>query len=136
MELTVCRLAKSNRFSDVEALIESCKKDPQIKTEMEQLGAPRSVVSFNALLTACLHSDLFKRVPHLFDEMPQRYNNITLDKVSYGMLIKSYCDAGSVDKAMESESYGGERCSRAYDGSPEILLLEEDMNFTIHVQLH
>ncbi|CAN7090347.1 unnamed protein product [Brassica rapa subsp. narinosa] len=127
MELTVRRLARSHRFSDVEALIESRKKDPQIKTEsflstlirsygrasmfdhalrtfeeMEQLGTPRSVVSFNALLAACLHSDLFERVPQLFDEMPQRYRNITPDKVSYGMLIKSYCDAGSVDKAMET----------------------------------
>lgn len=128
MELTVRRLAKSHRFSDVEALIESRKKDPLIKTEsflstlirsygrasmfdhalktfeeMEQLGTPRSVVSFNALLAACLHSDNFEKVPHLFDEIPQRYPNvITPDEVSYGMLIKSYCDSGSVDKALET----------------------------------
>ncbi|KAL1215991.1 Pentatricopeptide repeat-containing protein [Cardamine amara subsp. amara] len=126
MELTVQRLAKSQRFSDIEALIESHKNDPKIKTEhflstlirsygrasmfdhalkmfdeMDQLGTPRSVVSFNALLAACLHSDLFERVPQLFDEIPQRYNNITPDKISYGMLIKSYCESGSPEKAME-----------------------------------
>lgn len=126
MELTVQRLAKSQRFSDIEALIESHKNNPKIKTEpflstlirsygrasmfdhamkmfeeMDQLGTPRSVVSFNALLAACLHSDLFERVPQLFDEIPQRYNNITPDKISYGMLIKSYCDSGSPEKAME-----------------------------------
>ncbi|XP_010467671.1 PREDICTED: pentatricopeptide repeat-containing protein At2g18520, mitochondrial [Camelina sativa] len=126
MELTVQRLAKSQRFSDIEALIESHKNSPKIKTEtflstlirsygrasmfdhamktfeeMDQLGTPRSVVSFNALLAACLHSDLFERVPQLFDEIPQRYNSITPDKISYGMLIKSYCDSGSPEKAME-----------------------------------
>ncbi|EFH62439.1 pentatricopeptide repeat-containing protein [Arabidopsis lyrata subsp. lyrata] len=126
MELTVQRLAKSQRFSDIEALIESHKNNPKIKTEtflstlirsygrasmfdhamkmfeeMDQIGTPRTVVSFNALLAACLHSDLFERVPQLFDEIPQRYNNITPDKVSYGMLIKSYCDSGSPEKAME-----------------------------------
>ncbi|ESQ50593.1 hypothetical protein EUTSA_v10023199mg, partial [Eutrema salsugineum] len=127
MELTVRRLAKSQRFSDIEALIESHKNDPKIKTEpflstlirsygrasmfdhalktfeeMEQLGTPRSVVSINALLAACLHSNLFERVPQLFDEIPQRYRNITPDKVSYGMLIKSYCETGSPEKAMET----------------------------------
>ncbi|CAA7022176.1 unnamed protein product [Microthlaspi erraticum] len=127
MELTVRRLAKSQRFSDIESLIESHKTDPKIKTEhflstlirsygrasmfdhamktfeeMDQLGTPRSVVSFNALLAASLHSDLFERVPQLFDEIPQRYQNITPDKISYGMLIKSYCDSGSPEKAMET----------------------------------
>ncbi|VVA99500.1 unnamed protein product [Arabis nemorensis] len=127
MELTVRRLAKSQRFSDIESLIESQKNDPRIKTEtfhstlirsygrasmfdhamktfeeMEQLGTPRTVVSFNALLAACLHSDLFERVPQLFDEIPQRYYSIIPDKVSYGMLIKSYCDSGSPGKAMET----------------------------------
>jgi pentatricopeptide repeat protein len=126
MELTVQRLAKSQRFSDIEALIESHKNNPKIKTEtflstlirsygrasmfdhamkmfeeMDKLGTPRTVVSFNALLAACLHSDLFERVPQLFDEFPQRYNNITPDKISYGMLIKSYCDSGKPEKAME-----------------------------------
>ncbi|KFK40233.1 hypothetical protein AALP_AA3G348000 [Arabis alpina] len=126
MELTVQRLAKSQRFSDIESLIESQKKDPRIKTEsfhstlirsygrasmfdhamkifeeMGKFGTPRTVVSFNALLAACLHSGLFERVHQLFDEIPQRYSVITPDKVSYGMLIKSYCDSGSSDKAME-----------------------------------
>ncbi|CAN8257679.1 unnamed protein product [Cochlearia groenlandica] len=126
MELTVRRLAKSHRFSDIETLIESHKSDPRIKTEtflstlirsygrasmfdhamktyedMEKLGTPRSVVSYNALLAACLNSNLFERVHKVFDEMPQRYNSITPDKVSYGMLIKSYCDSDSPEKAME-----------------------------------
>ncbi|XP_010531018.1 PREDICTED: pentatricopeptide repeat-containing protein At4g36680, mitochondrial isoform X2 [Tarenaya hassleriana] len=125
-ELTVRRLAKSRRFSDIEALIESHKNDPKIKEEpflstlirsygraamfdhamrtyeqMEQFGTPRSAVSFNALLSACLHSELFERVPQLFEEIPQRYN-ITPDKISYGILIKAYCDSGSPEKALDT----------------------------------
>ncbi|CAH2076389.1 unnamed protein product [Thlaspi arvense] len=125
-ELTVRRLAKCSRFSDIEALIESQKNDPKIKEEpfysnlirsygrasmidhamrafeqMDQYGTPRSAVSFNALLTACLHSQKFDKVPQLFDEIPQRYKNIIPDKISYGVLIKSYCDSGSPEKAIE-----------------------------------
>ncbi|VVB10018.1 unnamed protein product [Arabis nemorensis] len=126
-ELIVRRLAKCNRFSDIETLIESNKNDPNIKEEpfysamlirsygqasmfdhamrtfeeMDQYETPRSAVSFNALLTACLHSKNFDKVPQLFDEIPQRYNNIVPDKISYGILIKSYCDSGSPEKAIE-----------------------------------
>ncbi|CAF2248038.1 BnaA08g15360D [Brassica napus] len=125
-ELTVRRLAKCNRFSDIEALIESHKDDPRIKEEpfystlirsygrasmldhavkaFEEMGryeTPRTAVSFNALLTACLNSQKFEKVPQLFDEMPQRYSTIVPDRVSYGILIKSYCDAGSPEKAIE-----------------------------------
>ncbi|OWM74538.1 pentatricopeptide repeat-containing protein At4g36680, mitochondrial [Punica granatum] len=122
--LAVRRLAKSRRFSDIEALMESHKSDPRIRdepylstlirsygcagmfdhalrtfSEMEQLGTPRSVVSFNALLTACNACKLFDKVPDLFNEMSSTYN-IVPDKVSYGILIKSYCEAGSPEKGM------------------------------------
>ncbi|KAG7623134.1 Pentatricopeptide repeat [Arabidopsis suecica] len=125
-ELTVRRLAKCRRFSDIETLIESHKNDPKIKEEpfystlirsygqasmfnhamrtfeqMDQYGTPRSAVSFNALLNACLHSKNFDKVPQLFDEIPQRYNKIIPDKISYGILIKSYCDSGTPEKAIE-----------------------------------
>ncbi|KAG7544821.1 Pentatricopeptide repeat [Arabidopsis suecica] len=125
-ELTVRRLAKCRRFSDIETLIESHKNDPKIKEEpfystlirsygrasmfnhamrtfeqMDQYGTPRSALSFNALLNACLHSKKFDKVPQLFDEIPQRYNKIVPDKISYGILIKSYCDSGSPEKGIE-----------------------------------
>lgn len=121
-ELAVRRLAKSRRFSDIEALIESHKSDPRIKEEryfstlirsfgsagmfdhalkafsqMEQFGTPRSVISFNALLTACNACKLFDKVPDLFNETSSKYN-IVPDKVSYGILIKSYCESGSPEK--------------------------------------
>lgn len=125
-EITVQRLAKSHRFDDIESLIESHKKDPKITqepflctlirsygragmfdhalntfTQMDQLGTPRSTLSFNALLAAGNNSRLFDRVPQLFDEMPKRYELVP-DKVSYGILIKAYCEKGSPEKALET----------------------------------
>ncbi|KAK1405060.1 hypothetical protein POM88_004665 [Heracleum sosnowskyi] len=67
---------------------------------MGELGAPRSVVSFNALLSSCNHSKLFNRVCQLFDEMPQRHGFLP-DKVSYGLLVKAYCDDGKPELGVE-----------------------------------
>ncbi|KAM6564556.1 hypothetical protein CsatB_024554 [Cannabis sativa] len=124
-DLTIRRLAKSRRFTDIEALIESHKKDPKIKQEpylstlirsygragmfeqamktfeqMDELGTPRSVISFNSLLTACNHSKLFEKVPELFNDLPKKYG-VLPDKVSYGILVRSYCEAGTPEKALE-----------------------------------
>ncbi|GLT39118.1 hypothetical protein SLA2020_133250 [Shorea laevis] len=125
-EVTVRRLAKSQRFSDIESLIESQKNDPNVTQEpflstlirsygiagmldhaiktfhqMDQLGTPRSTVSFNSLLTACIHSGQFDKVPQLFDEIPKKYA-VSPDDVSYGILVKSYCEAGLPEKALDA----------------------------------
>lgn len=125
-DLTVRRLAKSRRFSDIESLIESHKTDPKISQEpflstlirsygiagmldhaiktfhqMDQFGTPRSTISFNALLSACNQSRQFDRVPQLFDEIPKKYIGLSPDKVSYGILVKSYCEAGHPEKGLE-----------------------------------
>ncbi|XVF62009.1 hypothetical protein PTKIN_Ptkin08bG0182000 [Pterospermum kingtungense] len=125
-DFTVRRLAKSRRFSDIESLIESHKSDPKISEEpfvstlirsygvagmldhaiktfhqMDQFGTPRSAISFNSLLSACNHSRQFDKVPQLFDEIPKKYTRVSPDKVSYGILIKSYCEAGQPEKGIE-----------------------------------
>ncbi|CAK7339546.1 unnamed protein product [Dovyalis caffra] len=123
--LIVRRLAKSHRFADIESFIESHKSDPKIKQElflsslirsygvagmfdqalktyrqMDQLGTPRSSISFNALLSACIESKLYNKVPVLFNEISEEYR-VLPDKVSYGILIKSYCEDGKPEKAIE-----------------------------------
>ncbi|KAH7520058.1 hypothetical protein FEM48_Zijuj08G0103600 [Ziziphus jujuba var. spinosa] len=125
-DLTVRRLAKARRFSDIETLIESHKTDPKITEEpylstlirsyglagmfdhalrtfeqMDELGTSRSVISFNTLLSACNHSKLFDKVPVLFNDIPAKYG-FTPNKISYGILIKAYCEAGSPEKAIET----------------------------------
>nr|XP_016490433.1 PREDICTED: pentatricopeptide repeat-containing protein At4g36680, mitochondrial-like [Nicotiana tabacum] len=124
-EYTVKRLAKSHRFSDIEVFLESHKNDKKITEEpflssiirsygiagmfdhalktyhqMDDLGTPRSVVSFNVLLSACVNSKLYDRVPQLFDEMPKKHGFLP-DKVSYGVLIRSFCEMGKAELAME-----------------------------------
>ncbi|KAK3033825.1 hypothetical protein RJ639_034243 [Escallonia herrerae] len=124
-DLTIKRLFRSRRFSDIEALIESHKTDPKITQEpflttlirsygsagmfaealktynqMDELGAPRSAVSFNALLSAFTQSKQFDQVPKLFEEMPEKYG-FAPDKYSYGILVKSYCLSGSPELAIE-----------------------------------
>ncbi|XP_010935506.1 uncharacterized protein [Elaeis guineensis] len=121
------RLARARRFSDIEALLEPLKKDPRasgepflaavvtsyaaagmlehaLRTldEIPSLGAPRTALSFNALLSALNHSPLpfsRRRVPELFTDLSRRLS-IVPDKVSYGILVKSHCLAGNARKAL------------------------------------
>lgn len=58
----------------------------------------RGLVSFNALLAACLHSKKFGQVNLLFNELPENLS-IKPDAVSYNTLIKAYCEMGSLDSA-------------------------------------
>ncbi|GMN29624.1 hypothetical protein TIFTF001_002496 [Ficus carica] len=124
-ELTVRRLAKSRRFDDIESFIESHKNDPQVKQEpylsslilsycsagmfdhalrtfkqMDQLGTSRSAISFNALLSGFNKSKLFDKIPQLFDEIPKKYG-LSPDVISYGFLVRAYCEKGETGKAME-----------------------------------
>ncbi|KAL1815466.1 hypothetical protein ACET3Z_018040 [Daucus carota] len=124
-DLTVKRLARARRFKDIEKLIESHKNDPKIKQEpflttlirsyglagmfnhalntynqMDELGTPRTAVSFNGLLSACNCSKLFGKVPQLFEEMSEKHG-LKPNKFSYGILIKSYCEIGSPELGIE-----------------------------------
>ncbi|XP_054825105.1 pentatricopeptide repeat-containing protein At4g36680, mitochondrial [Prosopis cineraria] len=124
-DLTVRCLAKSGRFSDVENLIESRKNDPEVTQEpflsilirsygragmfdhalntynqMDDLGTPRSALSFNTLLSACVESKLFGKVPLLFEEIPKKYG-VVPDKISYGILVKSFCEVSKPEEALE-----------------------------------
>ncbi|KAJ4840831.1 hypothetical protein Tsubulata_033465, partial [Turnera subulata] len=123
--LAVRRLASSGRFSDIESFIESQKSNPNITQEpflcslirsyglagmfdhafktyqqMDHLGTPRTSLSFNALLSACNQCKNFDKVPVLFADVSENFG-VLPDKVSYGILVKSYCEAGKPEKAAE-----------------------------------
>ncbi|XP_052118689.1 pentatricopeptide repeat-containing protein At4g36680, mitochondrial [Arachis duranensis] len=125
LDLTIRRLAKCRRHSDIVDLIESQKSDPKVASEpflstlirsygiadmfdralqtyhqMDTFGTPRTSVSFNALLTACVNCALYHNAPHLFDEIPKQYG-VVPDKVSYGILAKSFCRIGDPAKALQ-----------------------------------
>ncbi|XP_028551106.1 pentatricopeptide repeat-containing protein At4g36680, mitochondrial isoform X2 [Dendrobium catenatum] len=122
------RLAKFQRFTDIEALLEprklnlpsdSSSREPYLASfiiayasagmldhavrtldELPRLGSSRTILSLNALLSACNHSKtLSTRVPDLFSNL-SRYHSLSPDKISYGILIKSLCLARDSSKAL------------------------------------
>ncbi|CAA0839576.1 Pentatricopeptide repeat-containing protein -mitochondrial [Striga hermonthica] len=124
-ELAVGRLVKSQRFSDIKNFLESHKSNPQIAqepfvssiirsygvagmfenavntyNEMDDLGSPRTSLSLNSLLYACVHSKVFDRVPVYFEEYPLKFG-FEPDNYAYAMLIKAYCEMGSPEMGME-----------------------------------
>lgn len=112
---TIRRLARSKNFTEIESILETLKNPPNPLTELHlssiitnyacagmldhavktlaQVPNP-TAASLNSLLSACNHHPkLYKSVPDLFQELIKKHS-IALDKVSYGILIKSHCKAG------------------------------------------
>ncbi|KAI3795773.1 hypothetical protein L1987_38432 [Smallanthus sonchifolius] len=68
--------------------------------EMPELNCPRTVLSANALLTACVNSKRFNHVPELFREIREELA-IEPDDVSYNVVIKAFCEMEDSDSALE-----------------------------------
>ncbi|XP_010535223.1 PREDICTED: pentatricopeptide repeat-containing protein At3g13160, mitochondrial [Tarenaya hassleriana] len=77
--------------------------------EMPEHDCNRTVLSFNALLGACLNSKKLDLFDGLFRDLPGKLS-IEPDVVSYNTLIKALCEKGSLDDAVsvldEIESKG------------------------------
>lgn len=123
-ESTVRRLASAKRFKWIEEILEEQKKysnvskegfavrlislygksgmfDNALKTfnEMPQLNCDRTVLSFNALLGACVSCKKFDEVETYFRQVPGKVS-IEPDLVSYNTIIKAFCEMGSLDSAL------------------------------------
>lgn len=123
-EATVRRLADGQHFSAIHDILEHQKQYPDITDErfavrliclygkanmadhaqklfdeMPSLNCERTVLSFNALLGACVNSKKFDRVSELFKEMPENLS-VEPNIVSYNTVIKALCDRGSLDSAV------------------------------------
>ncbi|PSS24727.1 Pentatricopeptide repeat-containing protein [Actinidia chinensis var. chinensis] len=122
-ETTVRRLASAQKFSDIEDIIEHQKKYPDITNEgfvvrliclygksgmfdhaqklfdeMPQLKCERTVMSLNALLSACVSAKKFDKIEELLKEIPEKLL-INPDRISYNTVIKAFCEMGSFDSA-------------------------------------
>ncbi|KAF5183383.1 Pentatricopeptide repeat-containing protein [Thalictrum thalictroides] len=77
--------------------------------ELPQLNCQRTLLSFNALLSACVASKQFNKVEELFREMPLKLS-ISPDVATYNTVIQALCKMGSFDSAesmlAEMESNG------------------------------
>ncbi|KAF7802750.1 pentatricopeptide repeat-containing protein [Senna tora] len=122
-ETMVRRLASAKRFNLVEEILEEQTKYKDITKEgfsarlirlygvsgmfenahklfdgLPERNCTRTVLSFNALLAAYLHSKKFDMVDRLFKELPSKLS-IEPDSVSYNTVIKAFCEMGSFDSA-------------------------------------
>ncbi|KAL0012535.1 hypothetical protein SO802_007643 [Lithocarpus litseifolius] len=123
-ESTVRRLATAKKFSMIEEILEAQKKYPEIAIEgfairlislygkagmfdhahkvfdeMPDLNCPRTVKSFNTLLAACVSTKKFDKVDEIFRGLPPKLS-IEADLVSYNVVIKAFCEMGSLDTAL------------------------------------
>lgn len=123
-EHTVRRLAAAKQFQLIEEILEEQKKYRDISKEgfavriislygkvgmfdnaqkmfdeMPDLKCPRTVLSFNAILSACVNSNKFDRIEELFRELP-RMLAVEPDSVSYNIVIKGFCKMGALESAV------------------------------------
>lgn len=120
----VGRLAAAKRFRWIEEILEDQKKykdiskegfnarlialygksgmlDNAYKTfdEMPGRNCKRTVLSFNALLAACVNSRKFDKANDLFRKLPKELD-IEPDLFSYNTVIKAFCKMGSLDSGI------------------------------------
>ncbi|XP_054793315.1 pentatricopeptide repeat-containing protein At1g55890, mitochondrial-like [Prosopis cineraria] len=123
-ELTVRRLASAKQFNLVEEILEDQKRYKDISREgfsarlirlyglsgmfenahklfdgLPERNCTRTVLSFNALLSAYLHSKKFDMVDRLFKELPAKLS-VEPNLVSYNTVIKAFCEMDSFDSAI------------------------------------
>ncbi|KAK8546760.1 hypothetical protein V6N13_093803 [Hibiscus sabdariffa] len=58
----------------------------------------RGLMSFNALMGACVNAKKFDKVDGFFKELPQKLS-IEPNLVSYNTVINAFCEMGSLDSA-------------------------------------
>ncbi|ESR62397.1 hypothetical protein CICLE_v10015628mg [Citrus x clementina] len=120
---TVQRLANAKRFRWIEEILEHQKQYKDISKEgftarlitlygkaamfenarkvfdeMPERNCEQTVLSFNALLGACVNSKKFGEVDGLFKDLPHKLG-IEPDLVSYNTIIKAFVYKGSLDSA-------------------------------------
>ncbi|XXG59394.1 hypothetical protein AAC387_Pa04g1489 [Persea americana] len=122
-EVTIRRLASAKRFDSIEEILEHQKQFSDIAKEgfatrlillygrsnmfgharklfdeLPQLNCPRTVKSFNALLTAAVDSKEYETVTRIFHELAAEIS-VEHDIFSYNILIQAYCKMGSMHSA-------------------------------------
>ncbi|XP_057499652.1 pentatricopeptide repeat-containing protein At3g13160, mitochondrial-like [Actinidia eriantha] len=125
-ESTVRRLASAKRFRWIEEILEDQKKYANMSKEgfnvrlislygksgmfdhaskvfdkMPDYKCDRTVLSFNALLGACVNAKKFNMVDGYFRTLPEKLA-VKPDVVSYNIVVKALCEMGSLDSAVST----------------------------------
>ncbi|KAF5728987.1 pentatricopeptide repeat-containing protein [Tripterygium wilfordii] len=123
-ENTVHRLASAGRFKWIEEILEDQKRYEDMSkegfgarlislygkagmfenahkvfSEMPERNCKQTVLSFNALLGACVNSKKFDKVDGLFKDLPDELS-VEPDLVSYNTVIKAFCEMGSLESGI------------------------------------
>ncbi|KAJ4980921.1 hypothetical protein NE237_031758 [Protea cynaroides] len=123
-EIIVRRLADAKKFQYIEEILEEQKKyndmskegfavriislygksgmyDHASKTfdQLPELKCPRTVMTFNALLTASVDSKKFDEVDRIFRELPPSLS-VSPNRLSYNIMIRAFCEMGQFDSAL------------------------------------
>ncbi|CAI9087699.1 OLC1v1021841C1 [Oldenlandia corymbosa var. corymbosa] len=85
----ICYYGKAKMFDEARKLFD----------ELPSLNCERTVVSFNALLSACVNSRQYDKVFELFSKVPVELG-IEPNVVSYNTVIKGFCAVGCSDEAL------------------------------------
>lgn len=121
---TVSRLARAGHSNYVHDILDHQKQFPDIQNEnftarlirlygdakmvdhalhlfdeMPDLKCPRTVISFNALLSACLNSKNFSKVIEVFQQFPAKVS-IKPNVISYTTAMEALCKQGMLDEAV------------------------------------
>ncbi|OIT02356.1 PREDICTED: pentatricopeptide repeat-containing protein At3g13150-like [Nicotiana attenuata] len=123
-ESFIRRLGRTQQFSAIEDILEHQKIYPEIEDEgfvvrlislygkagmfeqarrlfdeMADLNCERTIISFNALLAACVNSKKYDKISEIFKELPGKLA-IEPDVISYNTVIKALCEMGSLHSAV------------------------------------
>ncbi|XP_020597633.1 pentatricopeptide repeat-containing protein At1g55890, mitochondrial-like [Phalaenopsis equestris] len=127
-EFTVRRFAAAGRLDAVESILEHQKRFAADLThegfgarlislygkagmaanavatfnQLPSLGSPRTVLSFNAVLTALAASGDYPCVVSTFHDVPAGDTSIIPNLISYNILIKALCEKGDLDAVLDS----------------------------------
>ncbi|XP_043699250.1 pentatricopeptide repeat-containing protein At1g55890, mitochondrial-like [Telopea speciosissima] len=123
-EITVRRLADAKKFQYIEEILEEQKKYSDISKEgfavriislygksgmfdhasktfdqLPELKCPRTVMAFNALLTASIDCKNFDEADRIFREL-QPSLSISPNNFTYNIMIRAFCEMGRFDSAL------------------------------------
>ncbi|KAH0455290.1 hypothetical protein IEQ34_015322 [Dendrobium chrysotoxum] len=70
--------------------------------ELPALGCPRTVFSFNAVLTAYTRSKVADRIAHLHNFLSSHDASIEPNRISYNILINALCERDLLDDALNT----------------------------------
>jgi len=69
--------------------------------EMKNEGVPYNTIAYNSIIDVCIKCSDIQAAEDIFREMIMPDSNVQPDLITYSTLLKGYCQAGNLDKALQ-----------------------------------